>query len=152
MTRIFVDADACPVKKDITKTAEKYGISVIMVYSVCHLSKDQGNFHSIVVDNESQSADLMIINQIAKNDVVVTDDYGLASIILMKKGFCLSSRGLIYTVENIDMLLYQRHLNAKILRSKGRIKKCPKRSKEDDFIFVQSLEKIIKQSLYNPYG
>lgn len=149
---IYVDGDACPVKSLIIDQASKHHIKVIIVISICHVStKDTGNVEYMVVDNRNQSVDMMIINKAAKNDIVVTDDYGLASILLMKKVFCLSNRGLIYTLDNIDYLLFRKHMNAKVMKGGGKIKGNTKRNKEDVIQFIKSLDQLIRQCLYSPH-
>ncbi|WZL74656.1 YaiI/YqxD family protein [Clostridiaceae bacterium 35-E11] len=150
---IYIDGDACPVKSFIIDQASKQSIKVIIVISICHIStKNKNNAEYMVVDNVNQSVDMMIINRARKNDIVITDDYGLASILLMKKVFCLSNRGLIYTLENIDHLLFKKHINAKVMKGGGKIKGNSKRNKEDDAQFAKSLDKVMKQSLYSPHA
>ncbi|QXM05713.1 YaiI/YqxD family protein [Crassaminicella indica] len=148
---IYVDGDACPVKELMIDHTSKYNIKVIIVLSICHISKEELEVPYIIVDNISQSVDMMIMNKAQKNDIVVTDDFGLASVLLMKGVYCLSSRGLIYTLNNIDQLILKRHINMKIIRGGGKIKGHAKRSKKDDAQFVMSLDKLIKQSLNHSY-
>ncbi|QEK12345.1 YaiI/YqxD family protein [Crassaminicella thermophila] len=146
---IYVDGDACSVKGLIVDHASKYNIKVVIVVSICHIPKQESGIKYIVVDNISQAVDMAIINMAKKNDIVVSDDYGLASVLLMKKVFCLSNRGLIYTLDNIDNLMFRRYMNMKIRRKGGKIKGFSKHSKKDEIQFVKSLNKVIKQSLYN---
>lgn len=148
---IYVDGDACPVKQFIIELAAKYRIDVVMVVSICHISRKDPYAKYIIVDNVSQSVDMAIINKVVKNDMAVTDDYGLASILLGKKVRCLSSRGLIYTEENIDHLMYRRHINSKIMKGGGKIKGPLKRSKKDNEKFLESFDQLIQKSLYTPY-
>ncbi|MDF2548172.1 MAG: hypothetical protein K0R93_3070 [Anaerosolibacter sp.] len=147
---IYVDADACAVKKETVQVARKYNIEVIMVSSICHISKEDGYSRYLIVDNGDQSVDMTIINRVNKNDLVVTDDYGLASMALMKKAFCISSRGLIFNLENIDRLMLQRYIGQQIRKGGGRTKGPSKHKSEDDLHFIQGLDKLIREAQYNP--
>lgn len=148
--KIYVDGDACPVKKTIVHMASKLHIAVVMLMSICHMSEPDNYSEYVWVDNSNQSVDMAILNRVKKSDIVVTDDYGLASLLLMKSVFCVSSRGLIYTLENIDQLMLKRHMNAKIMKGGGRIKGPTKRNKNDDNRFAESLNKLIYESLQAP--
>ena len=146
---IYVDGDACPVKREIVEISIKYKMKVIIVLSICHLTKSDGFSEYVVVDHRDQSVDMEIINRVKRGDVVITDDYGLASIVLMKGALCMSSRGMQYTAENIDLLLYKRHMNQKIMRAGGKVRGPSKRSNNEDRLFLMNYENMLKQSLYN---
>ncbi|SMB89819.1 hypothetical protein SAMN00017405_0665 [Desulfonispora thiosulfatigenes DSM 11270] len=119
---IYVDADACPVKDIIIDLGQKYKVKVVIVCSISHYSKALENVESIIVDNVPQAADMAIINKIKENDIVITQDYGLASIALAKKCKVLHHTGKPYTNENIDNLLLNRHISSKIRRAGGKTK------------------------------
>ncbi|SHJ47175.1 hypothetical protein SAMN02745975_02170 [Geosporobacter subterraneus DSM 17957] len=146
---IYVDGDACPVKREIVEISSKYQLKVIIVLSICHLTKSDGFSEYVVVDHRNQSADMEIINRVKGGDIVITDDYGLASIVLMKRALCMSSRGMQYTADNMDLLLYKRHMNQKIMRAGGKVKGPSKRSSSENRLFVMNFENMLKKSLYN---
>ncbi|WP_053957550.1 YaiI/YqxD family protein [Inediibacterium massiliense] len=146
---IYVDGDACCVKELIIHHSKKYTVKVVMVISICHVSKRQKDVEYVIVDNENQSVDMMIINKTQKNDLVITDDYGLASLLLGKQVLCLSTRGFIYTQENIEDLLIRRYINMKSMRGGNKVKGPSKRSKEDDIRFMNNFNKILHKCLYN---
>ncbi len=148
---IYVDADACAVKKETVEVARKHNLDVIMISSICHITKEDGYSRYLIVDNEDQSVDMTIVNRVKKNDIVITDDYGLASMVLMKKAFCISSRGLIYNLDNIDRLMMQRYIGQQIRKGGGRMKGPSKHRKEDDLHFIQGLDKLIHEAQYNPF-
>lgn len=78
-------------------------------------------------------------------DLIITQDYGLASLGLGKGCLVLHHKGFAYTNENIDQLLQTRHLSAKARRS-GQKTKGPKPfTDEDRTKFKELLEKTIKQ-------
>lgn len=143
--RIVVDADSCPVKTEILQVAREFNIPAIFVASFAHFSTDTDMESKIIyVDSYNQSVDLFIINYITQGDVVVTGDYGLASIVLKPGISALSFRGTEYTEDNINGLLMQRHVSAK-LRSKGeRVKGPSKLTNEDRKKFVEKIREILK--------
>lgn len=140
--RIIVDADACPVKNIIVKLAKEHSLEVIMVVDTCHIISD-GYSEVRTVDKGADSADIYLINLAARGDIVVTQDYGVASMALGKGCICLNQNGMIYDMTNIDSLLLARHIGKKIRRSGGRINSVPKRTKEDDKKFEDVLKSII---------
>lgn len=144
--RIIVDADACPVKGIIVSAARDYGIEVIMVVDTSHIIND-GYSTVYTVDKGADSADIYLINMASKGDVVVTQDYGVAAMALGKGCMALNQNGLIYDSSNIDSLLLARHIGKKIRRSGGKINSVPKRSKDDDKSFEQSLKNVLEKAI-----
>ena len=131
--RIFVDADACPVKDVIFVVAKHYAIQVIIVNSISHYSSFVDGVEYVIVDNVPEAADIAIINRIKAGDILVTQDYGLASLVLGKGVKALHHSGKSYTSKNIDHLLFKRHLSAKIRRSGGKtsaLRRLPKVTKK----------------------
>lgn len=80
-----------------------------------------------------------------REDIVVSQDYGVAAMALGKAAYAIHQSGRWYTDENIDRMLMERHLNKKARRSshKNHIKGPKKRTEEDDERFAQSFEKMI---------
>ncbi len=141
--KILVDADACPVKKLIEEIARLRNIPVIMVSNISHYIKSDYS-ELVMVDGHSQSADIAIINRCQAGDIIVTQDYGLASLALSRGAFAIHPSGNVYSGNNMDTLLMQRYLNDKIRRAGGRINGPKKRNPDDDRAFKKALEKIIK--------
>jgi uncharacterized protein YaiI (UPF0178 family) len=98
------------------------------------------------VDKARDSVDIALINKTEKGDIVVTQDYGLAAMVLAKGAKALNQNGLIYTKDNIDKLLFERHIGQKVRRSGGRTSSIPKRTKENDTDFENALSRMIKSS------
>lgn len=145
LPKIYVDADACPVRDIISRTSAEDGLCVVYVASIGQEINPLGHEESVVVDKEKQAADIYIINAVGKNDIVVTDDYGLASLVLSKKAYPISSRGKRYYENDISQLLEQRHISAKLRRA-GKKTKGPKRlTKEDKQLFEEKLIYLIKK-------
>lgn len=141
--QIFVDADACPVKEIIVRVARENNLPVTMIIDSSHELKDQYST-VITVDQGKDSVDLALINRVKSGDIVVTQDYGLAALVLGKSAKALNQNGLIFSNENIDRLLMERHIGQKIRRGGSRTKGPGKRTREDDERFEKALLQIIK--------
>ena len=142
-TRIIIDGDSCPVINIIEKVSREYNIEAILFCSYCHIPNEKYNMEYKIVDSEPQAADMAIINFIDKDDIIVTQDYGLLWFFI--KVQCNLTNGYIYLNEKMDILLYNRHLSAEIRKMKGRVKGPPKRKESDNFKFEQNLIKLIKE-------
>lgn len=141
--KIVVDADACPVKNEIIQIGRSFGAEVVMVASIAHRLQDEEGVTAVQVDDARESADLYIANRIARNNVLVTQDFGLATIGLAKGAIVLSNRGQEYTNETIGFLLERRHRLAKQRRG-GKHGKGPKPFTADDRAnFQQTLTKVL---------
>ncbi len=144
--RIIVDADSCPVNDIIVKVAEETATPVLIIASVSHqMNFANANLKVLTVDNVPQAADIAVLNNVASGDIVVTGDYGLASLVLSKGATPLSSRGFVYTVRNIDRLLLQRHIETKIRRGGGRTKGPKAFTADDRRRFERVLREIIAE-------
>lgn len=142
--RLLVDADACPVKDIIVRVAKAFRLEVIMFIDTSHVLED-GYSHVITVDKERDGVDIALINRAQKGDIVVTQDYGLAAMVLGKGGLAIHQNGLVYSAQNMDRLLFERHLGQKIRRAGKRTGTVRKRTKEDDQHFESSLRHLITQ-------
>lgn len=140
--KILVDADACPraVLKICMGVGRKYNIPVWTVASFNH---DIESDHPVVVGDDSQEADLKIMNLTEGGDLVVTGDWGLAAMVVGKGAKCLSPMGKEFRLEKVEFLLEEREIKAKFRRGGGRTKGPRKRTMEDDRRFEVCLEKIL---------
>ena len=143
--KILVDADACPVKEIVVQIAKKYSIPVLMFADTSHILKSD---YALVftVDKQSDSVDIALANKIEKGDIVVTQDYGVAALSLGKGAYCINQNGLVYTNENIDMLLFKRHIGKKLRRSGKKAGGEKKRNGENDIKFAFEFENLIKSA------
>jgi len=130
---IYVDADACPVKDIIISEARSEGIPVVLVTSFSHFSNAEqpSGVETIYVDSGAEAADYRIMGLARTGDLIVTQDYGLASLGLAKGCIVLHHKGYRYTNENIDELLQSRYLSA-MARKSGKRTKGPKPFTEED--------------------
>lgn len=143
--KIYVDADACPVKEIIIEEAQSSNVSVFLVKSISHYSsaKDPEGVESIYVDTGADAADYRIMKMASNGDLVVTQDYGLAALALSKGCVVLHHKGFQFTQQNIDGLLQNRHLSAQA-RKAGKKTKGPKAmSMEDRATFRELLQSFL---------
>ncbi|MFT4412666.1 YaiI/YqxD family protein [Fredinandcohnia humi] len=141
--KIFVDADACPVKEEILKLAGTYNVDVVFVASYAHVMSNPMGGEWIYVDSDKEAADLYIMNHARRQDIVITQDIGLASILVNKGVIAISPRGNEFEEENMDHILHLRYLSAKDRRS-GTYSKGPKPFTEDHrYHFNKVFEKIL---------
>ena len=140
--KIVVDGDGCAGREIIEKVAKKNSIKVLIYCTINHMIRSDYSEVKIV-DDGFQSVDMYVANATEKNDIVVTQDYGVAAMALGKGALAISPRGYIYDNNNIDRLLFERHLSQKNRRAGGRTKGNHKRSKEDDERLYYNLEMLI---------
>ena len=141
----MVDADACPVKKEILELAKEYSIEVMMFFDNAHVYED-GYSKVFILDKGADSVDYFLINKVLEGDIIVTQDYGVATMTLSKKAYPINQNGLIFTDDNILSLLNQRAFNKKIRRHKN-LKGPKKRTKQDSINFSANLRKLINSYL-----
>ena len=141
---IFVDADACPVKDIIVNLAKQYNIKVNMFFDTSHIYSD-GYSRVITVDKAHDSVDIAIVNMIKKGDIAVTQDYALASLLLAKGVYPVHQNGYLYTEENIDRMLFERHISQKLRHQGKHSSKFKKRTSENDKNFELCLKSLIEK-------
>ena len=140
--KIIVDADACPrvVLQICLRVARDYALQVWTVASFNHNIESD---HHVVVGNASQEADIRVMNLAQNGDVAVTQDWGLAAMLLGKGVKCLNPDGREFSTNNIEFLLEEREAKAKFRRGGGRTKGPKKRRLEDDQQFEACLQDIL---------
>lgn len=144
--RILVDADACPVKDIIVSIAKQFNIETIFYVDTSHYMASE-YAKVVIVDKGLDSVDIVLANNIRVGDIVVSQDYGVATLALSKQAIALNQNGLIYTNENIDLLLYQRFVSNKIRKSGGKTINQKKRSNKNNEAFEKTLRNIIINKL-----
>lgn len=145
---MLIDADACPrkVMEIIRKAQGEYGYDLVIVSSFKHRHTVEGqDVHHVYVGDEEQAADLAIINRTLPCDIVVTQDWGLAAVIIGKGARALDPNGRVFTGARIDFLLEERHVKAKHRRGGGRIKGPAARTKENDRRFTQAFLSLLNE-------
>ena len=143
--KIFVDGDGSPVKETVIEVAVEKALDVVIVTSVDHYSlKDYPeNVSFVYVDKGADAADFKIVQLIKKGDLLITQDYGLASLVLPKGVSVLHQLGYQYTKENIE----QRYFSGQIRRKGGRTKGPKPFTDQDRTTFKQALIELVERSL-----
>lgn len=141
---IYVDADACPVVRIVEKIAEKYTIPVTLLCDTNHVLQSDYS-EVIVVGAGADAVDYKLISICHKGDIVVSQDYGVAAMALGKGAYAIHQSGKWFTNDNIDEMLFSRHI-AKVMRNskkKSHLKGGRKRNTDDDKNFEMSFERLI---------
>ncbi|WP_305303273.1 YaiI/YqxD family protein [Romboutsia ilealis] len=138
--KILIDADGCPVVDIAINLGKKYNIKTVIMCDTSHIINKVG-VETVILSKGSDSVDFALVNKMSKDDIIITQDYGLAAMVLSKGGYPINQNGLIYSNENIDQLLFTRHLSKKI-RNSGQ------RTKDDDTKFKEGLIYLIEKIIY----
>lgn len=142
--RILVDADACPVVRITEQVAEEMGIQVTLLCDTNHVL--QSDYSEVItVGTGADAVDFKLVSICQRGDLVVTQDYGVAAMILGKGAYGIHQSGKWYTNENIDQMLMERHMakKARNAKKKHHLKGTAKRTEEDDQRFEESLRRLI---------
>lgn len=143
VNRMLIDGDGCPVVREAAALAKRYNCACIVFCDTAHRIELPG-VETVVVSKGADSADFALVNRVGAEDVVITQDYGLAAMCLSKGAVVLNQDGKRYTPENIDGLLYTRYVGKKVRRAGGRLKGPPKRKEEQTEQFCRSLERLLE--------
>ena len=140
---VLIDADACPVINIAVDLCREYRIPCILLCDTAHeIHRD--NAKTLTFDKGSDSVDFALVNRVTAGDIVVTQDYGLASMCLAMNARVLHQDGWEYTPDNIDALLLTRHESRKYRAAGGRTKGPKKRTHEQDQAFKFAFQKMLQ--------
>lgn len=142
--KILIDGDGCPVIQITEQIAEAHQIPVTILTDINHQIRSSYS-EIITVEQGNDAVDFALFGLIQKDDVVITQDYGVASLALSKGARSLHQNGWEYTADNIDMLLMERHLGKKQRQSskKKHYKPIPKRTEKDNESFRIGLKRLL---------
>ena len=142
-TRIFVDADACPVKDEIYRVAARHGLPVSVVAGQFIRVPHDPLIERVAAGSGMDAADDWIAERAGKGDIVVTADIPLASRCVKAGAAAIAPTGRAFTEESIGMTLATRNLMDS-LRSAGEITSGPKAfSPRDRSSFLSALDQAI---------
>ena len=141
---ILIDADGCPVVDLTLQIAKQFGISVIILCDTSHQIEREGA-QTLIFDKGTDSVDFALVNRVKPSDIVITQDYGLASMCLARCARVLNQNGLEYTTDNMDALMLRRYENKKLLRAGKHPKGSAKRTKEQDEAFASTLTSLLER-------
>ncbi len=144
--KILIDADGCPVVSLTVEIAKEFNVKAVIISDTSHIFNSD-YAETIVVSKGQDSADFYIVNHLNENDIIITQDFGLAAMCLAKNAIPINQYGFIYDDSNIDIMLMRRHEN-RMLRHRGikrHIKNIKKRTKADDKKFVFKLRSVLEK-------
>lgn len=143
MLDIYVDADGCPVKQEIYRVAQRYGLQVILVANAGLSAPKTDWLRCVLVDGGMDAADDWIAENAGPDDIVITADIPLASRCLETGSRVLDPRGRTFTDAKIGDMLASRDLNAH-LRQIGAIASGPRpMDKKERSRFLSTLDETI---------
>lgn len=161
----YIDADACPVTREALACARRAGVPVVIVGNTTqnlarHIRPDDprdaerargrdethAGFWVEVLDVSvgADSADFAIVERLEPGDVVVTQDIGLASMVLGRGAAAIGVRGRVYSKATIDMDLFIRHEEKKVRRAGGRTRGPAAFTNEDRERFRRNLAELLR--------
>jgi uncharacterized protein YaiI (UPF0178 family) len=144
LLNIFVDADACPVKKEIYRVAVRYQLHVTLVSNSWMRIPEKPDISLVVVKKGLDVADEWIVEHVQHNDIVVTADIPLASLCLKKGAKVIGTTGRPFTEDNIGTAVADRDLFSE-LREAGEMTAGPAPlQKRDRSRFLQKLDEAIQ--------
>ncbi|MDZ4084919.1 MAG: YaiI/YqxD family protein [Bdellovibrionales bacterium] len=144
MSKIFVDADGCPVKDEVFKVAERYRMNVILVANKSLKYPANPLFGMKVVGGDFDAADDWIVETISAGDIVVTNDILLADRCVKKAARVLGSKGEEFTEDNVGSAVANRELMQN-LRHMGEMRGGPApMDKKARSQFLNTLDRIIQ--------
>ncbi len=144
LLHIFVDADACPVKQEVYRIANRLRLNVTLVANSWMRIPDGPRIALEVVGCGPDVADDWIVEHVQPDDVVVTADIPLADRCLKKDARVISPTGKPFTDDNIGQSVATRNLLSE-LRSAGEITGGPPPLKQcDRSLFLQKLDEVIQ--------
>ena len=141
--KVLIDADACPVAGIAVNLCKQFSVSCILLYDTAHTIYKDGA-ETLIFDKGSDSVDFALVNRTSPGDIVITQDYGLASMCLGRGVRVLHQDGWEYTLDNISGLMEQRHIAKKHRMSGGRIKGPAKRTKAQDAAFEKAFQQLLQ--------
>lgn len=143
--RVIIDGDACPqkVREICEQAANNFGIKLIIVVDMEHYIISEHEV--IVVEKGRDSVDFKIVRIFEEGDILITQDYGLASLVLSKALAVIHPAGFFINNNNIDNLLQSRYLGEQIRKQGLKTKGLSKRTKEQDEKFKKCLYKVLNE-------
>lgn len=144
--KVLIDADGCPVVDIAIRLCKQWALPCLVLCDTAHEFHRDGA-ETLVFDKGADSVDYALVNRVLPGDIVVTQDYGLASMCLARKARVLHQDGWEYTLDNIDALLLVRHDSRKHRAAGNRMKGPKKRTTQQDNAFSQALSKLIQHSV-----
>lgn len=144
--KVLIDADGCPVVDIAVGLCTQLHIPCLLLCDTAHQMQRSGA-QTLVFDKGADSVDFALVNRVSPGDLVITQDYGLASMCLAREARVLHQDGWEYTEYNIQALLFQRAESRKFRAAGGRTKGPAKRKPEQDKAFAAAVQAILQHSV-----
>ena len=149
--RIFIDADACPVKDEVYKVAGRYGLTTTVVSNSFIQIPKSPAIERMIVDAGPDVADDWIAGECRAGDIVVTNDIPLADRVLKAGGAAIAPNGRAFTADSIGAALAARAV-AEHIRSTGEMTGGPKPfAAADRSKFLQALDQAVVKARRQGY-
>ncbi len=144
MLHIYVDADACPVKEEVYRVAERHGLRVILVANSWMRIPAEDWIELVIVDDQFDAADDYIVDHLETDDIVISGDIHLAARCLASGAYVLRPTGRPFTETNIGDALATRDLLSRLRDAGSLAGGPPPFKKKDRSLFLQQLDEIIQ--------
>lgn len=143
-TTLYIDADACPVKDEAVRVAERHGLEIIFVSNAWMRLPEGPLIKRVVVPDGPDVADDWIAERATKDDIVVTADIPLAARCLKAGARVIGNTGKPFTDANIGQALSMREFS-RHLRETGESKGYNASfTRQDRSRFLQALEEAVQ--------
>jgi len=146
---LYVDADACPVKEEILKVAERHNLKVIQVADGGLRPSRNPLVQNVIVSQGADAADDWIADHIDNGDICITGDIPLAKRCIEKQAHALKPNGKRFDEANIGMALAMREINQHIRESHQTQTYNAGFTQKDRSNFLQELERLIQMGRKN---
>jgi len=147
MNAIYIDADACPVKDETFRVAERHGLKVHVVSNGGIRPNPNPLIETVIVAQGADAADMWIADRVGPGDICVTGDIPLAAKVLEAGAAAIRHNGDLFTTQNIGQQLGMRDLMADIRSANplGASGGGRSFSKADRSRFLNSLEQVVRK-------
>jgi len=144
MLNIYIDADACPVKKEVYRVAERYNLAVTLVANSWMSVPYKSWITMEIVGGDLDEADDWIVEHIKPHDIVITADILLAGRCLKKEAYVIGPKGKSFNEDNIGNAVANRGLILELIDSGEMTGGPPPFQKKDRSNFLQELDRVIQ--------
>jgi uncharacterized protein YaiI (UPF0178 family) len=147
LPEIFVDADACPVKAEVERVADRHGLIVHIVSNGGVRPSVNPRIKTVIVPEGADAADNWIVDHIGAFDIAVTADIPLASRCLQKGAAAIGPSGKLFTSDGIGMALGMRDLHRHLREATGQQTFNPGFTGKDRSRFLSALENAVQAKI-----
>jgi uncharacterized protein YaiI (UPF0178 family) len=147
MNAIYIDADACPVKDETYRVAERHDLKVYVVSNGGIRPNPNPLIETVIVAQGADAADMWIADRVGPGDICVTGDIPLAAKVLEAGAAAIRHNGDLFTTQNIGQQLGMRDLMADIRSANplGAFGGGSPFGKADRSRFLNSLEQVVRK-------